>query len=128
MRKASRELVNEVKQYHFVFGKRDFSRFLTWRGLKPKRLNGQPGIYLLRGESKRPLYVGRTADLGRQLAQLAECSGVGDSVAHVSLLVGDDLPANDYQAAFKEDLVRRYQPQWNVILVGLHRSKTSAIA
>ena len=28
------------------------------------------------------------------------------------------------QAAFKEDLVRRYQPLWNVILVGLHRAKT----
>ena len=116
-----------MKKYHFVFSKRDFSRFLTWRGLKPKRLNGQAGIYLLRGEAKTPLYVGRSADLGRQLAQLAACSGVSDSIEHVSLIVGDDLPANDYQAAFKEDLVRRYQPQWNVILVGLHRSKTPAI-
>ena len=111
-----------------MFSKRDFSRYLTWRGLKPKRLNGQPGIYLLRGESKTPLYVGRTTDLGRQLAQLAGCSGIGNSIEHVSLLVGDDLPADDYQAAFKEDLVRRYQPQWNVILVGLHRSKTQSIA
>ncbi len=128
LRKASRELVDDVKQYHFVFSKRDFSRFLTWRGLKPKRLNGQPGIYLLRGESKQPLYVGRTTDLGRQLAQLAACGTVNDSATHVSLIVGDDLPANDYQAAFKEDLVRRYQPQWNVILVGLHRTKTSPIA
>jgi site-specific DNA-methyltransferase (adenine-specific) len=127
LRKASRELVDEVKQYHFVFSKRDFSRFQAWRGLKPKRLNGQPGIYLLRGESKLPLYVGRTTDLGRQLAQLAECSAVRDSVEHVSLIVGNDLPAEDYQAAFKEDLVRRYQPQWNVILVGLHRPKTPAI-
>jgi DNA modification methylase len=127
LRKASRELVDEVKQYHFVFSKRDFSRFLTWRGLKPKRLVGQPGIYLLRGEAKQPLYVGRTADLGRQLAQFAECNGIGNTVEHVSLVVGGDLPANDYQAAFKEDLVRRYQPQWNVILVGLHRTKTPAI-
>ena len=29
LRKASRELVDEVKQYHFVFSKRDFSRFLN---------------------------------------------------------------------------------------------------
>jgi site-specific DNA-methyltransferase (adenine-specific) len=127
LRKASRELVDEVKQYHFVFSKRNFSRFLTWHGLKPKRLSGQPGIYLLRGEAKQPLYVGRTTDLGRQLSQLAGCSRVGNSVEHVSLIFGGDLPANDYQAAFKEDLVRRYQPQWNVILVGLHRSKTPSI-
>ena len=128
LRKASRELVDEVKQFHFVFGKRDFSRFLRWRGLKPHRLKGQSGTYLLRGEAKRPLYVGRTADLGRQLAKFAACSGVGNSIEHISIIAGDDLPAHDYQAAFKEDLVRRYQPQWNVILVGLHRSKTSSIA
>jgi site-specific DNA-methyltransferase (adenine-specific) len=127
LRKASRDLVDEVKQYHFVFSNRDFNRFLTWRGLKPKRLKGLPGIYLLRGESKSPLYVGRTLDLGRQLGQLAESSAVNDSVEHVSLIVGDDLPASDYQAAFKEDLVRRYQPQWNVILVGLHRSKSMSV-
>lgn len=127
LRKASRELVDEVKKYHFVFSKRDFTRFLTWRGLKPKRLAGQSGIYLLRGEAKRPLYVGRTADLGRQLAQFAARSGVGNSIEHVSLIVDGDLPAADYQAAYKEDLVRRYQPQWNVILVGLHRSKMALI-
>jgi site-specific DNA-methyltransferase (adenine-specific) len=126
LRKASRDLVDEVKQYHFVFNNRDFSRFLTWRGLKPKRLNGVPGIYLLRGEAKSPLYVGRTLDLGRQLAQLAQCTAVNDSVEHVSLIAGNELPADDYQAAFKEDLVRRYQPAWNVILVGLHRPKASA--
>jgi len=125
LRKASRELVDEVKQYHFVFSKRDFSRFLTWGSLKPKQLNGLPGIYLLRGESKQPLYVGRTGDLGRQLGQLMASSGIGNTIEHVSLIAGNDLPAGDYQAAFKEDLVRRYQPQWNVILVGLHRAKTS---
>lgn len=126
LRKASRDLVDEVKQYHFVFSKRDFSRFLTWRGLKPKRLNGVPGIYLLRGEAKNPLYVGRTLDLGRQLSQLMQCAAVNDAAEHVSLIAGDDLPANDYQPAFKEDLVRRYQPLWNVILVGLHRLKTAS--
>ena len=35
LRKASRELVDEVKQYHFVFAKRDFSRFQTWRRFEP---------------------------------------------------------------------------------------------
>ena len=119
LRKASRELVGEVKQYHFVFSKRDFSRFQTWRSLKPKRLGGQPAVYLLRGEGKEPLYVGHTFDLGRRLAQHAESAAIAGAVEQFSVIAGDDLPAGDYRAAFKEDLVRRYQPSWNVNLVGL---------
>ena len=103
-------LVNEVKRYHFVFAKRDFSRFQTWRGFKPKRLNGQPGIYLLRGDDKSPLYIGHTLDLGRRLAQHAECPAISDEVAHVSVIAGADLPGAEYRDAFKEDLVRRYRP------------------
>ena len=38
LRKASRDLVNEVKQFHFVFAKRDFARFQKWGGFKPKHL------------------------------------------------------------------------------------------
>ena len=76
LRKASRDLVDEVKQYHFVFAKRDFARFQTWNRFKPTRLDGQPGIYLLRGENKEPLYVGQTRDLGRRLAQHLECPAI----------------------------------------------------
>ncbi len=35
MRKASRELVDQVKQFHFVFANRDFSRFQAWQRLNP---------------------------------------------------------------------------------------------
>jgi len=119
LRKASRELVNEVKQYHFVFAKRDFTRFQTWRGLKPKRLNGQPGLYLLRNADKEPLFVGHTLDLGRRLAQHLASPAIAAEVAQISILAGNDLPGAEYCDAFKEDLVRRYQPQWNVNLVGL---------
>ena len=41
LRKASRDLVDEVKQYHFVFAKRDFTRFQTWNRFNPARLHGQ---------------------------------------------------------------------------------------
>ena len=108
-----------MKQYHFVFAKRDFGRFQAWDRFDPARLAGQPGIYLLRGEDKEPLYVGRTLDLGRRLAQHAECPAIADCVAHVSVIAGRDLPGEEYRDAFKEDLVRRYQPRWNVNLVGL---------
>ncbi len=119
LRKASRDLVNEVKRYHFVFAKRDFSRFQTWRGFKPKRLNRQPGIYLLRGDDKLPLYIGHALDLSRRLAQHVGCPAISDETAHVSVITGADLPGAEYRDAFKEDLVRRYAPSWNANLVGL---------
>ena len=119
LRKASRELVDEVKQFHFVFAKRDFARFHKWRGFKPKQLVGQAGMYLLRGGDKAPLYIGHTCDLGRRLAQHADCTVVSDIAAHVSIITGADLPGVEYRDAFKEDLVRRYRPRWNVNLAGL---------
>jgi hypothetical protein len=119
LRKASRDLVDEVKRYHFVFAKRDFTRFHAWRRFLPPSFNGQPGIYLLRGDDKQPLYIGRALDLGQRLAQHDACPVISDEVAHVSLIVGADLPGEEYLDAFKEDLVRRYQPRWNVNLVGL---------
>jgi site-specific DNA-methyltransferase (adenine-specific) len=122
LRKASRDLVNDVKRYHFIFAKRDFSRFQLWRGFKPKRLNGQSGIYILRGDDKTPLFIGRTLNLGNRLAQHAECSAIADEVAHVSVINGTDLPGDEYLDAFKEDLVRRHHPRWNVNLVGLGSS------
>lgn len=119
LRKASRELVNEVKKYHFVFAKRDFTRFQAWRGFKPKRLNGEPGVYLLRRADKSPLYIGRAFDLGKRLAQHAASSAISGEVAHVSVIAGEELPGAEYRSAFKEELVRRHQPLWNVNLVGL---------
>jgi DNA modification methylase len=124
LRKASRELVNEVKQYHFVFAKRDFTRFLGWRMFKPKRFNGQPGLYLLRGKEKAPLYIGYALDLGKRLASHDDCQAISQEVEHFSLIVGDDLPGAEYLDAFKEDLVRRYHPKWNVNLVGLGSTPT----
>jgi DNA modification methylase len=122
LRKASRDLVNEVKRYHFVFAKRDFSRFQVWDRLDANRWKEQPGIYLLRGEKKQPLFVGRTLDLGARLAQHSESRAVDECVAHVSILAGDELPGEEYRDAFKEDLVRRYRPEWNVNLVGLAKT------
>ena len=119
LRKASRELVDEVKQYHFVFAKRDFGRLQSWARFDPMRFNGCRGIYLLRGWNKEALFIGATPDLGRRLAQHADCRSIADSVAQVSIVSGRDLPGEDYCAAFKEDLIRRYTPTWNVNLVGL---------
>lgn len=122
LRKASRNLVDEVKQYHFVFAKRDFTRFQAWNRFNAKRFNGQPGLYLLRDEAKAPLLVGHARDLGARLAHHLDCAAFDEAVAQASVIVGEELPGEEYRAAFKEDLVRRHQPQWNVNLVGLGKT------
>jgi DNA modification methylase len=122
LRKASRELVDEVKKYHFVFASRDFIRFQAWHRFNPARYAGQPGIYMLRGAAKEPLLIGSALDLGRRLTQHVECRAIDDPTAQVAVITGDDLPGEEYRAAFKEELVRRYQPRWNVNLVGLASS------
>ncbi len=119
LRKASRDLVDEVKRFHFVFAKRDFTRFQAMNRIKPSRLDGLPGLYLMRDENKRPLYVGLSRSLGRRLAQHLDCPAICDSVRQISLIADDELPGEEYRAAFKEELVRRYEPRWNVNLVGL---------
>jgi DNA modification methylase len=119
LRKASRDLVDQVKQFHFVFAKRDFNRFQAWRRFNASRYNAQPGVYLLRDVTKHSLYIGSSLDLGRRLAQHADCSSIDDVVSQVAVIAGTDLPGTGYQAAFKEYLVRRYEPSWNMLLVGL---------
>jgi site-specific DNA-methyltransferase (adenine-specific) len=119
LRKASRELVDEAKKYHFMFAKRDFKKFDLWSRFKPSRLASVSGIYLLRGENKKALFIGRAADLGIRLETHAECRAINDTVAHVAVLTGEELPGQQYLDAFKEDLVRRGAPKWNVNLVGL---------
>jgi site-specific DNA-methyltransferase (adenine-specific) len=120
LRKASRDLVNDVRLYHFVFAKRDFTRFQRSSAFHRSTLNAQPGIYLLRDWDQEPLYIGLTQDLGCRLGKHSACRAMIDVVAHISIISGSDLPGAVYRRAFKEDLVRRYKPKWNVNLVGLN--------
>jgi DNA modification methylase len=119
LRKATRELVEDVKQFHFVFAKRDFQRFQPFGRLNPSRFQRTPAVYLLRDQWKQPLYIGRTMNLGDRLQQHVATSAVSNEAVQLSVIAGDDLPSLDYHAAFKEDLVRRYEPRWNVHLAGL---------
>jgi site-specific DNA-methyltransferase (adenine-specific) len=123
LRKASRELVDQVKQFHFVFAKRDFQRFHAWRRLNPERFMGQPGVYLLRDAAKQVLFIAHALNLGRRLVQHADCDAMDDLVPQIAIITGDDLPGEEYQAAFKEHLVRRHEPRWNMRLVGLNSTR-----
>jgi site-specific DNA-methyltransferase (adenine-specific) len=120
LRKASRHLVNDVKQFHFVFASRDFGRNQPWHRFDTARYAGTPGIYLLREANNRPLYIGHALDLGRRLSAHAACRAIDDLAPQLAVISADDLPGKEYHAAFKEDLVRRYAPRWNVQLVGLN--------
>ena len=66
--------------------------------------------------------MGHARDLGARLAQHLDCAAFDEAVAQASVIVGEELPGEEYRAAFKEDLVRRHQPQWNVNLVGLGKT------
>lgn len=112
LRKASHSLAKEAKQYHFVLTTRDFTEFRPLSRLRISGLQGQPGLYLLRGEHKSPLYVGETLDLGRRLE--LHLKGKSSDIKHVGLLQQDDLPSAEYQEALKVDLARRYGAKWNV--------------
>jgi excinuclease UvrABC nuclease subunit len=81
---------------------------------------------LFRDEQKQPLFVGHARDVGARLAQHWECPAFDEAVAQVSIIAGDELPGEDYRAAFKEDLVRRHQPRWNVNLVGLAKATATS--
>jgi site-specific DNA-methyltransferase (adenine-specific) len=122
LRKASRDLVDEARRYQFMFAKRDFARFQLWNRIKLSRYAGQPGVYLLRDAAKNPLYIGCALDLGRRLTQHVECRMIDDLAPQMAVITGEDLPGEDYREIFKEDLVRRYSPKWNVNLVGLRTS------
>ena len=110
LRKASRELVNEVKQYHFVFAKRDFTRFQPGTDSNRRALPANPASTCSAAPTRKPLFIGRapTSAAARQARRVPAQSPTKSRTSRS--LTGDDLPGDEYQDAFKEDLVRRYAP------------------
>lgn len=113
-RKARKSLANEAKQFDYVLAKRDFGRCLPWSRFRPERFDGEPGLYLVRGVDKSPLYLGETHDLGRRLTSHLGSRAFSKLAAQVSLLPASELPSNEYRAPLWVDLVRRYEPRLNV--------------
>ena len=124
LRKASRELVKEVKAFHYVFETRDFTRFQNWDRLNLNRCAEIPGVYLLRGENKQPLYVGETSNLGERLSRHRNAPATARQVRHIAWITDRQLPSHEYRQPLKVDLVNRYQPLWNVNLVGVSEEAT----
>jgi site-specific DNA-methyltransferase (adenine-specific) len=126
LRKASKELVHEMKQFHFVVGSRDFPRrAINWQSCDFNRYGGKPGVYLLQDEEKNQLFLDRTLDLGGRLEQHYRSASSARRIGYVSMIPADELPAPDYQDALKVDLVRRYDPPLNVNIVRLFEAIAS---
>ena len=125
LRKASRELVKEVKAFHYVFETRNFTRFQRWDRLNHDRCAGIPGVYLLRGEDKQPLYVGETSDLGERLSRHRDSPATAQLVRHIAWIADRQLPSREYRQPLKVALAGRYQPLWNVNLVGVSEEATA---
>jgi hypothetical protein len=120
LRKASKDLVKDMKQFHFVIRTRDFARrAINWKSCDFKRYVGEPGVYLLFNDEKKRLFLDRALDLGTRLIQHAESNMAGTKIGYISMVPRDDLPGIEYQDALKIDLVRRYDPQLNVNLARL---------
>ena len=128
LRKASRELVDEVKQYHFVFAKRDFTRFQAWQSLQPVATTpASPASTCCAAQQKsRSTSAARsTLAAGSRSTPIAARSR--RRRAHLASSPATNFPAQSTSDAFKEDLVRRYQPKWNVNLVGLESTCASQL-
>ena len=121
LRKASRELVDQVKQYHFMFTSDDFTRFQLWKRFKPSRFARQPGIYLLRDATSSRSSSAALSTSATALKRTPTAVRRRPVVAHRDPDRRRSAEG-EYLAAFKEDLVRRYAPQWNVNLVGLNQA------
>jgi site-specific DNA-methyltransferase (adenine-specific) len=122
LRKASKQLVSEAKQFQFIYANRDFARRSEkLSSIRFDRYSGQPGLYLLQDDEKRRLFVDRAQNLGTRLAHHAACEAITKKTTYVSLVQNDQLPGAEYHDLFKVDLVRRYSPElkMNVNLVGL---------
>lgn len=114
LRKARHAMAAEAKQYHYVLATRDFGRFQPWGRTRFDKLDGQPGLYLLRNKAKAPLYLGQTLDLGGRLATHAAAAAPGRQVAQVAWITADELPSDGYREALWVDLVRRWAPKLNL--------------
>ncbi|MEM9186085.1 MAG: DNA methyltransferase [Planctomycetota bacterium] len=117
LRKARKALADEAKQFHYVFKTRDFERFQAWPRMRFSRLDGQPGVYLLRTRGKDAIYLGETDNLGRRLADHAAARAPGKAIAQVSVIPSDALPSGDYRQPLWRHLVGRYQPKLNAPVV-----------
>ncbi|MEN1679331.1 MAG: DNA methyltransferase [Planctomycetota bacterium] len=117
LRKARKSIAADAKKFHYVVGPRDFDRFNNFGRLRPARLDGQSGVYLIRNRARDAVYLGETLDLARRLRDHSAAKAPGRAAASVAVILSTDLPSDEYRLPLWRSLVARYTPRLNAPVV-----------
>jgi excinuclease ABC subunit C len=88
---------------------------------KAEALPAQPGVYIFKDETGRPIYVGKAKSLRHRLRSYFQESRPGDEKRDRMLDVAEDLETilvdNEREAmALENNLIKQFKPRYNILL------------
>jgi len=88
---------------------------------KAEVLPAQPGVYIFKDETSRPIYVGKAKSLRHRLRSYFQESRPGDEKRDRMLEVAEDLETilvdNEREAmALENNLIKQFKPRYNILL------------
>ena len=88
---------------------------------KAEALPPQPGVYIFKDDSGKPVYVGKAKSLRHRVRSYFQESRVADEKRDRMLEVACDLETilvdNEHEAmALENNLIKRFQPRYNILL------------
>jgi excinuclease ABC subunit C len=88
---------------------------------KAEALPAQPGVYIFKDETSRPIYVGKAKSLRHRLRSYFQESRPGDEKRDRMLEVAEDLETilvdNEREAmALENNLIKQFKPRYNILL------------
>jgi excinuclease ABC subunit C len=88
---------------------------------KADTLPAQPGVYIFKDETGRPIYVGKAKSLRHRLRSYFQESRAGDEKRDRMLDVAEDLETilvdNEREAmALENNLIKQFKPRYNILL------------
>ena len=88
---------------------------------KAESLPAQPGVYIFKDETSRPIYVGKAKSLRHRLRSYFQESRPGDEKRDRMLEVAEDLETilvdNEREAmALENNLIKQFKPRYNILL------------
>jgi excinuclease ABC subunit C len=88
---------------------------------KAETLPAQPGVYIFKDETGRPIYVGKAKSLRHRLRSYFQESRAGDEKRDRMLDMAEDLETilvdNEREAmALENNLIKQFKPRYNILL------------
>jgi excinuclease ABC subunit C len=88
---------------------------------KAEALPAQPGVYIFKDETGRPIYVGKAKSLRHRLRSYFQESRTGDEKRDRMLDMAEDLETilvdNEREAmALENNLIKQFKPRYNILL------------